>query len=110
MVLYFTGRSRSSAAIINEQKKNTSEGNQTAIEAMHKIKQSAIDTKLALLKGGCWGVLLVFWGEGWENKKKMAGAITNPMIQEAFDVATGAGAMAGKVSGAGGGGFDHVCG
>ena len=72
MVLYFTGRSRSSAAIINEQKKNTSEGNQTAIEAMHK---------------------------------KMAGAITNPMIQEAFDVATGAGAMAGKVSGAGGGGF-----
>lgn len=41
-------------------------------------------------------------GEGWENKKKMAGAITNPMIQEAFDVATGAGAMAGKVSGAGG--------
>ena len=35
----------------------------------------------------------------------MAGAITNPMIQEAFDVATGAGAMAGKVSGAGGGGF-----
>ena len=61
MVLYFTGRSRSSAAIINEQKKNTSEGNQTAIEAMHKIKQSAIDTKLALLKGGCWGSLLVFW-------------------------------------------------
>lgn len=60
MVLYFTGRSRSSAAIINEQKKNTSEGNQTAIEAMHKIKQSAIDTKLALLKG-MLGSLLVFW-------------------------------------------------
>lgn len=104
MVLYFTGRSRSSAAIINEQKKNTSEGNQTAIEAMHKIKQSAIDTKLALLKGDV-GEFARILGEGWENKKKMAGAITNPMIQEAFDVATGAGAMAGKVSGAGGGGF-----
>ena len=38
----------------------------------------------------------------------MAGAITNPMIQEAFDVATGAGAMAGKVSGAGGGGFISI--
>lgn len=104
MVLYFTGRSRSSAAIINEQKKNTSEGNQTAIEAMHKIKQSAIDTKLALLKGDV-GEFARILGEGWENKKKMAGAITNPMIQEAFDVATGAGAMASKVSGAGGGGF-----
>ena len=90
--------------IINEQKKNTSEGNQTAIEAMHKIKQSAIDTKLALLKGDV-GEFARILGEGWENKKKMAGAITNPMIQEAFDVATGAGAMAGKVSGAGGGGF-----
>ena len=44
-------------------------------------------------------------GKGWEDKKKMAGAISNPMIQEAFDVATTAGAIAGKVSGAGGGGF-----
>ena len=35
----------------------------------------------------------------------MAGAISNPMIQEAFDVAMAAGAIAGKVSGAGGGGF-----
>jgi D-glycero-alpha-D-manno-heptose-7-phosphate kinase len=35
----------------------------------------------------------------------MADAITNPMIQEAFDVAMNAGAIAGKVSGAGGGGF-----
>ena len=51
MLLYFTGRSRSSAAIIDEQKKNTEQGNKDAIEAMHRIKQSAIDTKLALLKG-----------------------------------------------------------
>ena len=35
----------------------------------------------------------------------MAGAITNPMIQEAFDTALAAGAISGKVSGAGGGGF-----
>lgn len=48
MVLYFTGASRSSAAIIDEQKKNTSQGNSDAIEAMHKIKQSAKDMKLAL--------------------------------------------------------------
>ena len=44
-------------------------------------------------------------GQAWEDKKKMAGAITNPMIQEAFDTAMAAGAVAGKVSGAGGGGF-----
>lgn len=104
MVLYFTGASRSSAAIIDEQKKNTSEGNSQAIEAMHKIKQSAVDMKLAVLKGDMYEFARIL-GEGWENKKKMAGAITNPMIQEAFDVAEAAGAIAGKVSGAGGGGF-----
>jgi len=104
MVLYYTGRSRSSAAIISEQQKNTSSGNATAIEAMHRIKQSSKDMKFALLKGDMaeFGRIL---GQAWEDKKKMAGAITNPVIQEAFDTALGAGAVAGKVSGAGGGGF-----
>ncbi len=104
LLLYFTGRSRSSATIINEQQKNTSSGNQAAIEAMHRIKQSAVDMKLALLKGDMEEFARVL-GQGWEDKKKMANTITNPTIQEAFDVAMCAGARAGKVSGAGGGGF-----
>ena len=104
MVLFFTGASRSSAAIIDQQKKNTSSGNEKAIDAMHKIKQSAIDMKLALLKGDMKEFARVL-GEGWENKKKMAAAITNPVIQRVFDTAIPAGAVAGKVSGAGGGGF-----
>lgn len=104
MVLYFTGASRSSAAIIDEQKKNTSSGNQMAIEAMHRIKQSAVDMKLALLKGDMAEFARVI-GQAWEDKKKMANGITNPIIQKAFDVALAAGAKAGKVSGAGGGGF-----
>lgn len=104
MVLYFTGASRESAKIIDEQKKNTSEGNNAAIEAMHLIKRSAIDMKLAVLKGDVDGFADIL-RIGWENKKKMASHITNPMIQEAMDVALASGAKAGKVSGAGGGGF-----
>lgn len=104
MLLFFTGKSRSSAAIIEEQKKNTSEGDNEAIEAMHKIKQSAKDMKLAILKGDIDGFADII-REGWENKKKMAHNITNPLIQEAMDTAMAAGAKAGKVSGAGGGGF-----
>lgn len=104
MVLYFTGASRSSAAIIKQQQKNTSSGNQTAIEAMHRIKQSAKDMKQALLKGDMNEFARIL-GQAWEDKKKMANAISNPMIQEVFDVAMSAGALAGKVSGAGGGGF-----
>ena len=104
IVLYYTGASRSSAAIIEEQKKNTSSGKSNAVEAMHRIKQSAIDMKRVLLEGNMEGFSWIL-GKAWEDKKKMATAITNPMIQEAFDVAFAAGATAGKVSGAGGGGF-----
>ena len=104
MVLYFTGRSRSSATIIDEQRKNVASGNTQSIEAMHRIKQSAVEMKLAVLKGDMHEFARIL-GQAWEDKKKMAGAITNPMIEEAFAVATKAGATAGKVSGAGGGGF-----
>ena len=104
ILLYFTGRSRSSARIIDEQKKNAEQGHREAIEAMHAIKESAIHMKHALLKGDMHELARIL-GKAWEDKKKMAGAISNPMIQEAFDVAMANGAMAGKVSGAGGGGF-----
>lgn len=104
MLLYFTGRSRFGADIIAEQQKATRSGSTVAVEAMHRIKQSAVDMKLALLKGDMAAFSSIL-GAAWEDKKKMADAITNPMIQEAFDVALGAGAISGKVSGAGGGGF-----
>ena len=104
MLLYFTGRSRDGATIIREQQKATSSGKVEAVEAMHRIKQSAIDMKLALLQGNMSRFASIL-GSAWEDKKKMADAITNPVIQEAFDVAMSAGAISGKVSGAGGGGF-----
>lgn len=104
MVLYFTGASRCSAKIIDEQKTNTSKGSNTAIEAMHKIKQSAVEMKIALLKGDIHRFAEIV-KDGWENKKKMASSISNPLIEEAFQVALPAGAISGKVSGAGGGGF-----
>lgn len=104
MLLYFTGASRSSAKIIDEQKKSTSEGENSAVLAMHNIKRSAVDMKLAILKGDINSFANII-KDGWENKKKMANHITNPMIEEAMDVAMNSGAKAGKVSGAGGGGF-----
>ncbi len=104
LLLYFTGRSRKSAVIISEQQANTSGGNKEAIEAMHKIKKSAVDMKLAVLKGDIDNFAAIL-RTAWEDKKKMAKNITTPHIQEAMDVAMAAGAKAGKVSGAGGGGF-----
>ena len=104
MILYFTGRSRFGGDIIAQQQKATRSGEKEPVEAMHRIKQSAIDMKLALLQGDM-ARFASSMGQAWEDKKRMAGSITNPMIQEVFDVALGAGAISGKVSGAGGGGF-----
>ena len=104
LLLYFTGRSREGASIIEKQQQATRSGNAVAVEAMHRIKQSAVEMKLALLQGDMASFARIL-GSAWEDKKKMADAITNPMIQEAFDVALAAGAISGKVSGAGGGGF-----
>ncbi len=104
MVLYFTGASRESAKIIDEQIENTSKKNSTAIDAMHQIKQSAKDMKLAILKGDIDKFSEIL-RKGWENKQKMASKIANETILRAMDVALKAGAKSGKVSGAGGGGF-----
>ncbi len=92
------------AAIIDEQKVNTTQGNRQAVEAMHRIKQSALDMKGALLTGDI-GHFTEILGNAWEDKKKMAASITNPQIEKVFRVALEAGATTGKVSGAGGGGF-----
>jgi len=104
MILYYVGVSRSSAQIIDEQKKNTSSGNRIAIEAMHRIKQSAVEMKEAILKGDI-AKFAEIMRSAWEDKKKMAASITNTFIDGIFDVALNVGAITGKISGAGGGGF-----
>lgn len=104
MILFYTGASRSSADIIDQQKKNTDEGNQQAIDAMHALKVTAIKMKEAILKGDINSFSDIL-GHSWIEKKKMAKQISNPMIDNIFEIALKNGAKAGKVSGAGGGGF-----
>ncbi len=104
LILYFTGVSRSSSEIIKDQIKNTNDGQKTAIEAMHSVKISATDMKEAVLKGDMqrFGEILE---SSWQAKKKMSNKITNSQIQEIFKTAKMNGAISGKISGAGGGGF-----
>ncbi len=104
MILYNTGASRSSAEIIQEQKRNTEGGNQRSVEAMHALKKAAVQMKEAVLKGDIEGFASIL-SASWTEKKKMASKISNPMIDEVFEVALKNGAKGGKVSGAGGGGF-----
>jgi D-glycero-alpha-D-manno-heptose-7-phosphate kinase len=104
LLLYFGGVSRDSAAIIDEQAKNVKDRDQGAIDAMHALKQEAVQMKESLLKGDFDG-FVESMEAGWAAKKRMARCISNPQIDEAYALARAAGAKAGKVSGAGGGGF-----
>lgn len=104
LLLFYTGVSRESARIIEDQSNSLKAGADNALEAMHGIKEEAIMMKECLLKGDFSGYVgsMLF---GWANKKKSAKTVSNPLIDSIYDSALDAGALAGKVSGAGGGGF-----
>jgi len=104
LVLYFTGVSRESAHIIADQSSNVKSGAADALEAMHGIKREALEMKECLLRGDFPG-LVESMRLGWENKKRSAKTVSNPHIDAIYDAAIHAGALAGKISGAGGGGF-----
>lgn len=104
LVLYFTGISRESANIIADQSSNVKSGSVDALEAMHGIKREALAMKECLLRGDFDG-LVESMRLGWENKKRSAKTVSNPHIDGIYNAAIRAGALAGKVSGAGGGGF-----
>ena len=104
LVLFYTGVSRESAKIIAEQIENMERGTEEAMEAMHGIKREAVVMKECLLKGDFEGIVESM-RLGWESKKRSALTVSNPHIEGIYNAAIGAGALAGKVSGAGGGGF-----
>lgn len=104
IVLYFTGVSRESAKIIDEQKKNVVDSNKEALAALDNLKKETRIMKDALLLGN-FDCIVDSINRSWESKKKSASVISNEVINHAMNVAFNAGAKAGKVSGAGGGGF-----
>lgn len=104
VLLYFTGISRDSASIIAAQRDNVISNKKDSLEAMKEIKDEALKMKENLLRGDFTGLISSFQ-KGWESKKRSAKLISNPSIEESYSVAINAGALAGKVSGAGGGGF-----
>lgn len=104
LLLYYTGKSRMSGKIISEQSNNVASGKEKSLESMHQLKAGALTMKEALLRGD-FKAFVNSLNISWQHKKQSAEAISNPLIEEAFQAAMDAGALGGKVSGAGGGGF-----
>jgi D-glycero-alpha-D-manno-heptose-7-phosphate kinase len=104
LLLFFTGSSREAASILKHQQASTRQQDAATIESLHQIKAMA-GTTIELLRAGDldrYGALL---HESWEMKKRLARGISNPQIDRWYDVARAHGALGGKLTGAGGGGF-----
>ncbi len=100
LLLFFTGVTRKADAILVEQKKNIvdrlsilNEMKDIAHQACSEVENGNIDELGALLH------------ESWELKKRLASRISNPALDDMYTIARKAGALGGKISGAGGGGF-----
>jgi D-glycero-alpha-D-manno-heptose-7-phosphate kinase len=104
LVLFNSGVSRSSASIIQEQTDNLTANTGTTLEAMHDIKAEAFGMKESLLRGDFVN-LARFMRKSWDAKKRLAKSVSNDHIDRVHAAAMSAGARAGKLSGAGGGGF-----
>lgn len=104
LVFAYVGGQHFSSRIIEGQVGNYERGETSAVEAMDRIKELAYEMKRALLLGDIAG-LGALLDDGWQAKKRMADGITNARIDEVYAAARDAGALGGKISGAGGGGF-----
>jgi D-glycero-alpha-D-manno-heptose-7-phosphate kinase len=103
-LLFFTGVARSSAKIIGSQMAEMRSRSRRSLAALHQLKSDAAEVKTALVEGKLGQVAEVF-RRSWSAKKATARGVSTPLIDAVYERAIGAGALAGKVSGAGGGGF-----
>ena len=104
LLLCYTGITRASDRIIEDQTRRYDAGDSDALEGLRKQKDLAVEMKDALLRGRLddFGELL---GTAWRYKRQMSPRISNDFIDEAYDLALREGALGGKVTGAGGGGY-----
>lgn len=104
VLMFFTGRTRSASEILSEQDQKSRRADKGMIDNLHRVKELGYRTRDAMLKGTLktWGEIM---REHWEAKKKRSSSMTNPKIDEYYDLALKNGAIGGKLVGAGGGGF-----
>ena len=102
ILMFWTGHQRDSSAVLSEQKQNTP----LKMESLVKMREQARQLQGLLSNGQCdlnaFGRIL---DDGWQLKRSLARAITTTQIDEWYQLALQAGAIGGKLCGAGGGGF-----
>jgi D-glycero-alpha-D-manno-heptose-7-phosphate kinase len=104
LLLFFTGFSRSAGSLLHDQKARSEAADPEMMENLHYVKELGYRSQRALEAGRCteFGQLL---HEHWEHKKRRSRGMSNSTIDEWYELGRSAGAIGGKLVGAGGGGF-----
>jgi D-glycero-alpha-D-manno-heptose-7-phosphate kinase len=104
LCIIYSGVERAASVVLSEQGQKMRSLDQGTIERMHRIKALGHEVKRILVSGNidAYGELL---HEHWTNKRKLASKMTDSTIDDHYEAARKAGAIGGKLMGAGGGGF-----
>ncbi len=104
LMLFFTGSAHHSWTILREQENSTRVHANSTVDALHEVKSLAGKMRTALEKGELhrFGEFL---HEGWKAKRRVSDKISTPRIDSLYQLAREHGALGGKITGAGGGGF-----
>jgi D-glycero-alpha-D-manno-heptose-7-phosphate kinase len=104
LLLFFTGYSRSASSILKEQDQKSKADDHGMIENLHFVKDLGHQSQTALEAGNLHEFARLM-DVHWQRKKQRSGGMSNPKINEWYDLAMASGALGGKLIGAGGGGF-----
>jgi D-glycero-alpha-D-manno-heptose-7-phosphate kinase len=104
LMLFFTGYSRSAGDILQDQDNRTKQADSSMIDNLNYVKELGVRSRRALEQGtpSEFGALM---HEHWEHKRKRSAGMSNPRIDEWYELGRKNGAVGGKLVGAGGGGF-----
>ena len=104
LLLFFTGFSRRAGSILKDQQVRTQQSDQDMLDNLHYVKELGIRSRQALEDGRAdqFGAIM---HEHWEHKRKRSNGMSNPQIDEWYELGRTNGAIGGKLVGAGGGGF-----
>ena len=104
LMLFFTGAAHHSWTILKEQEASARQGSGSAVDALHEVKALGREMRDALLCGDLhkFGELLHL---GWMAKRRISQKISDKRIDGLYSLARERGALGGKITGAGGGGF-----
>lgn len=104
LLIFFTGYARSASEILRDQDTRTKKNDTGMIDNLHYVKDIGLRSRAALERGDltAFGKLM---HEHWEHKRKRSSGMSNSKIDDWYNLGMDAGAIGGKLIGAGGGGF-----